>query len=122
MFRMAVKEVESWVLADQEGFSRYFEIPKQKMPQIPDQLPDPKQSLVEIIKKYCRNKNFRENIIPHPKSGALTGPGYNSTLVPFINKKWSVKRASKTSDSLNRCVKALISLQSKKLKEPGKNP
>ena len=113
VFRVAVKEVESWILADQGGFSHYFEIPKQKMPHTPDQLPDPKQSLVGIIKKYCRNKTFRENIVPQPKSGALTGPGYNSALIPFIEKKWSVKQASQTSNSLNRCVRALISYEEK---------
>ena len=48
IFRIAVREVESWLLADDAGFARFLGIAKHKMPRDPDDLNDPKQTLIAL--------------------------------------------------------------------------
>ena len=42
MFRVAVREVESWLLADGESLAKYPNVRVNQMPRTPDSLPDPK--------------------------------------------------------------------------------
>lgn len=107
IFRVAVLEIESWILADSKGFSEYFKVPKEKLHDNPDKLKDPKRFLVNIIKKCCKEKSYRESIIPDKNSGAVVGPAYNSAMIQFIEKKWSPKRAINVSTSLKRCIQAV---------------
>ena len=112
LFRIAVREIESWLLADRIGFSHHFKIPKQKLPENPDSLEDPKQFLVNTIQRYCKSKNHKENIVPQKTTGAVVGPAYNLSLIQFIESDWNVERAGQNSSSLKRAVKALKSLSS----------
>ena len=105
--RLAVREIESWLLADKSGFCGYFNIPKDRLMARPDDLPDPKQFLIRMIKQYCKNKNYRDGIAPYGESGAVQGPAYNQTLIPFVQKAWNMRRAGKESPSLSRCFQAI---------------
>ncbi len=107
VFRVAVRETESWILADRNSFCKYFNIPKQKMVKDPDKLSDPKQFLINIVRQYDKNKERRESVVPHRKSGAIVGPDYNSTLIHYIEHYWDVRKARQASDSLDRSVKAV---------------
>ena len=113
IFRVAVREIESWILADINGFYNYFTIPKQKLSSNPDKLNKPKQHLVNIIDQYCKKRTYKENIIPYKNSNAIVGPGYNSEMIKFIHNSWNVERARKNSESLNRCIMALKAFHSK---------
>ena len=112
LFRIAVREIESWLLADRTGFCKRFKIPKQKLPKNPDSLEDPKRFLVNIIRQYCKDRNYRENIVPQKTTGALVGPAYNPSLIQFIENDWNIERAGQSSSSLKRAVKALKNLYS----------
>ena len=107
LFRVAVREVESWLLADRAGFCDYFKISSQKLQKDPDSLRNPKEFLIHIINKYCKNRNYREDITPQEKTGALTGPAYNVRLIQFVKTKWSAKKAEKNSLSLRRAINAV---------------
>lgn len=106
IFRVAVREVEAWLLADIEGFSKYTGISKANFSNAPDEIQDPKTEMMRLIKR-CRKRHVREDILPKDQY-AKVGPNYNERLMEFVNKYWSINRAAKRSDSLRRAMDHLL--------------
>lgn len=50
IFRVAVKEVEAWLLADSKHLSSYLGIRSSLIPTDPDSLPDPKATIIEVVR------------------------------------------------------------------------
>lgn len=107
LFRIAVREVEAWLLADRKGFARYLGIAIESISLDVESIKDPKQTLIELTKK-SRNRRIREAIVPGSKSDARQGPDYNGALITFVNEFWDIKAAMKNSVSLKKTVKAVI--------------
>lgn len=107
LFRIAVREVEAWILADSKGFTRYLGIAIESIPLEVESIKDPKQTLIKLTKK-SRNRRIRESIVPSSNSDARQGPDYNGALITFVNKFWDIKTAMKNSISLKKTVKAVI--------------
>jgi len=106
MFRIAVREVEAWLLADREGFAGFLNISTANMPMDVEAVQDPKRALVNLAKK-CKSRSIRDAIVPRLGVTAIQGPDYNGTLMRFVRDHWDVSRASKHSDSLARTVRAV---------------
>ena len=106
IFRIAVREVESWLLAHAEGFAKFLGVSEQIIPRDPETLIDPKQSVIAIARR-SRNRVLREAIVPKDKSDARIGRDYNGQLAAFVNDHWSVSAALKRSQSLYRAMRAL---------------
>lgn len=104
LFRVAVREVESWLLADREGFGGFLRISTANFKTAPDLLPDPKAEVFRLTKK-CRLRDLREHILPLPQ--ATIGPGYNLVIPRFARETWSPESARARSPSLDRAMKAL---------------
>lgn len=102
IFRIAIKEVESWLLSDIDGFSKYTGISKTNFFDNPEELLDPKNELIQLMRR-CRKRDIREDILPKDEFASI-GPNYNARLGEFVNKHWSINRAAKRSDSLQRAV------------------
>ena len=105
LLRIAVREVESWLLADREGFSQFLGIALNLVPKEPDYIPDPKKALFDLVAK-SRHRRLREAILP-THSTARCGPDYNGTLIRYLTDKWDLSRAAACSGSLSRTVRAL---------------
>lgn len=105
LFRIAVKEIESWLLADNIGFSSFLGINIYLIPENTDIIDKPKQYLINLVKKSPKRK-LREAILPINAS-ARVGPDYNGQLSIFINSIWNITRAMKNSESLNRTINTL---------------
>ncbi|WP_345991556.1 DUF4276 family protein [Sulfurimonas sp. HSL-1716] len=103
-FRIVVREIESWLLADKEGFSQFLNIPIANFVNNPDELNDPKNEVFRVVKKSNKRK-YKEAILPN--SGASIGPAYNSTIKEFIDNYWDLNRAMKNSPSLKKTIDAL---------------
>lgn len=101
LFRVAVREAESWVLADRSAFAGFLGIGEARVPLDPDILPDPKQSLLELV-SHSRKRSLRQEILPAPNSTSPVGLGYNENLCRFVAHQWSVERAIANSPSLFR--------------------
>ncbi len=101
IFRVAVMEVEAWIMADREAFARYLNIPVNKIPHEVDSIADPKQFLVNLARR-SRNTNIRKDLAPQSGSTATVGPDYNSKLSSFIIEEWDINVARNHSPSLNR--------------------
>lgn len=79
------------------------------MPETPDDLPDPKTTLVNLARR-SRRRDVKIQMVPEPGLSTTTGPGYSAFLIDFIRTKWNVNAAAQRSLSLRRCLDALRSL------------
>jgi hypothetical protein len=101
LFRIAVREVESWLLADRSGFADFARAPLSKIPAKPESLFDPKDTLINIIRRYG-SRDVQADILPKARSTAKEGMRYNERLACFVRDFWSPDRAAQVSDSLHR--------------------
>jgi hypothetical protein len=104
LFRIAVREVESWIMADRNGFAGFIGVAAKNIPDRPDELIDPKSSLFSIVHR-SRNRELKAAILPAPN--ARTGPGYNMVLQRFVRDFWDVSAARTASPSLEKALMAL---------------
>jgi len=102
IFRIAVREVEAWLLADVEGFSKFTGISEANFRANTEEIVDPKAELLQLVKR-CRIRKIKEDILPKNEFAAV-GPNYNGRLGEFVMKYWSISRAAKRSDSLKRAI------------------
>lgn len=107
IFRIAVREVESWILADRKGIAAYFNIPVVLVPDTPDLLQDPKNTLIQLAKR-SRKRVIREDIVPI-NANASIGPNYNGCLSEFVYKSWDIEQAITRSPSLLKAYNQLKS-------------
>lgn len=110
IFRVAVREVESWLLADREGLADFLGVTDVVIPVQPDELPDPKQSLVNVARR-SRTRRLRESIVPRRGSTAPQGPDYNGCLGDFVRNHWNRNGAMQRSPSLSRAWNRLIAFE-----------
>jgi len=104
LFRIAVREVESWLIADRDALASLLGIHKSNFSADPDSLDDPKVYLLDIIRTKGKRKMHREML---PGHNSRIGPEYNSVLSGFILKHWNPERAADNSLSLRRALEAL---------------
>jgi hypothetical protein len=111
-YRIAVREVEAWLLADRIGFANYFDVPISDIPERPDELTDPSESIVNIVRR-SRSRVKRRAVVPATGSSVAFGPLYEAELIEFGSQHWSLPRAAGGSDSLARARRALQQLGKK---------
>lgn len=110
--RIAIREVEAWLIADSERVARFLHIRQSAVPTDPEALTDPKLSLVDLARQ-SRVRAIREDLVPRPGSGRAVGSAYASRLIEFVNDDvagWRPNVAARTSESLERCLRAVHSL------------
>lgn len=110
IFRVAIKEVESWLLAHREAFAEFLGITVSLIPANVDEIADPKQLLINLARK-SRKRKLREAIVPERNSTAKIGKDYNGQLIDFVQNYWQVESAQVNSRSLQRAMNALINFQ-----------
>lgn len=106
IFRVAVTEVEAWLLAHREAFSQFLGIPTDLIPYDLDAIPDPKQLLINLTKR-SKKRHLRDAIVPAQNSTAKTGKDYNGKLIEFVRQNWRVELAKTHSQSLERAFNAV---------------
>lgn len=108
--RIAVRMIESWLLADRISISRFLDVSDSLIPVSPDGEQNPKQTLVNLARK-SRNSVIRRDLVPKAGRSAAVGPGYLSTVSQYVEKKWDPIRASAASPSLKKTVDALRAIK-----------
>jgi hypothetical protein len=101
--RIAVKEVEAWLLADREKLSSFLRVSAARLPVQPDTVSHPKELIVELARS-SRNREVRADIVPRLGSGRIVGVGYTGRLSEFVGLHWRPEVAAAECDSLRRCV------------------
>lgn len=99
VLRVAVREVEAWLLADHEAIQRLLG-KKGQLPVDPDALSDPKQRLLQLAR--LANRDVRRDLVAEKGAIAAQGIAYNARLCEFVSKDWDPQRASLRSESLRR--------------------
>lgn len=116
IFRVAVDEAESWLMADRHGLADWLGINVDLIPKA--SLRDAKKAIVELNFDYkpslflMRNlaivsskSELRNALIP--LNGAKKGPMYNTALIPFIRSIWNPEAASLNSYSLSKAIERI---------------
>lgn len=104
--RIAVKAVESWLLADRDKLAEFLSIKVGRIPASPDEVVTPKHELVELARR-SRRRAIREDMVPTPGTSARVGPGYTARIIEFAAERWRPEVAKRSSPSLARCIVAL---------------
>lgn len=105
IFRIAIKEVEAWLLADKEGLSEFMKVSLANFPTAPENETDPKRTLIQLAKR-SRIRRIREDIVPINEN-AKVGPNYNGCLMEFVFEKWDILNAMSSSRSLEKAFSKL---------------
>lgn len=101
--RIAHSMTESWLLADVEGFSKFFGVSAARMVPNPDLLSNAKHEVLRLCQK-SRSRRIKEDMV---RGNGETGPLYVSRINEFASKHWNVANACGRSESLRRAVERL---------------
>jgi hypothetical protein len=101
--RIAVREIESWLMADAEALGRFLGVSPGIIAKAPECLDRPKAEMVSLARRSNRAV-VRRAMIPDPASGRSVGPAYESCMIEFAQRHWSPERALRDNraPSLNR--------------------
>ena len=105
-FRIAVREIEAWLLADRDSIAHFLGVNLADVPTNPEEIANPKQTMVALATN-SRRREIRQDMVPRATSGRVVGPAYSSRLIEFAENAWQPQVASRSSDSLNRCLACL---------------
>lgn len=101
--RLAVRMIESWVMADRESFAMQLGVRLAKVPAYPDLLDHPKRTVVELA-RHSRKKAVKQALVP--TGASLVGAEYTSFMARYVESKWELDRARVNSPSLERaCIR-----------------
>jgi hypothetical protein len=108
LLRVAVREVESWLLGDALGLGSFLRLRNPPSIADPEALQDPKH---EVLTCALRSPSrwVRESLVwRDDDSGQLCqGPDYNGTLSRFVNGPWNLDAAKQKCRSLARLCAAV---------------
>jgi hypothetical protein len=108
-FRIAVRAVEAWLMADRERIAQLLRVSVARVPSSPDHVEDPKLELVSLARK-SRSSSIRREMVPTSSSCRRVGPLYVQNMIRFVEDRstgWRPEIAAEHSDSLRRCIRAL---------------
>jgi hypothetical protein len=112
-FRVAVRAVEAWLMADRKHLARFLAVNIARIPQNIEAVDHPKLTMVEIV-RHSRRREIREDMVPRAGSGCVVGPAYTARLIEFVMSPkigWRPEVAAERSESLNRCLRCLHRLK-----------
>lgn len=109
LFRVVVREVEAWLLADAVGLRDFLSLKSARIPPQPEDRIDPKADIVSLC-RGARPTQMRADLIPDRGSTAKVGVGYNLHMVRFVRDHWDPARAAQNAPSLARARRRLAEL------------
>lgn len=106
LLRVAVREVEAWVLADRARFARWVGVAENEVPPAPEMCRDPKTDLLNLVKK-SKNRELKAGLLPKKGAPSKVGLEYNDLLCAFVSNEWCVDDAALLAPSLERAIRRL---------------
>jgi hypothetical protein len=101
VLRVAVHEVEAWLLADPDAIRELFgQRASKRLPDNPDSVPEPKEMLLRLAELAPRP--VREDVCKERGGISSQGLGYNARLCDLVAATWNPERAAARSESLRR--------------------
>jgi len=108
LVRIAVREAEAWLLADNIELPKHISVAPALFPADVENLPDAKQKLLNLVRK-SKKKTLVPRLCPAPKSTAVIGPEYNDFFAEFVLYSWNFECARGRSRSLQRAYERVKS-------------
>jgi hypothetical protein len=105
-FRIAVRQVEAWLMADAEALATFLSVARGKIPADPEGLDHPKTTMVNLARQ-SRRKAVRADMVPRQGSGRQIGPAYTSWLTEYVESRWRPEVAAQRAESLRRAIACL---------------
>jgi hypothetical protein len=109
-FRLAVRSIESWLMADPETLANYLHISVAQITHRPDFVSHPKDELVNLA-RLSTKPNIRKDMVPEPGKSRRIGAGYEGRINDYSQKYWRPQVARQHSPSLHRAIAALERLR-----------
>ena len=109
VFRVAVRELESWLMADRNTFAEFAHIALAKVPLQPDGITDPKQTLINLS-RHSRSSKIRNGMVPARGTSASEGVSYTPLLTAYCRNHWRPDIAAEASPSLSKALTRLNEL------------
>ena len=106
IFRVAVREVEAWLLADRRNMADFLAVPVADVTIAPESSADPKIEIVDLARRSS-SQDVVELMVPLPGSSVEVGRSFEMKLRQFVKDSWDIAEAAKNSNSLTRAVAAL---------------
>jgi hypothetical protein len=105
-FRVVVRAVEAWLLADRSSVARWLQVPYASVPPSPEALDDPKAALVQLARR-SQSRWLRDAMIPAAGTRTKVGAGYTGAAIEFVTEHWQPRAASLNSPALAGCLRAI---------------
>jgi hypothetical protein len=109
-FRIAVREVEAWLMADRVAFADALGVRVSAIPTQPEAIADPKLVVVNLARR-SRKRDIQLGLVPEAGAGITIGPEYSAWMSNFAESTWDPDRACETA-VVPSLVGALRSIQS----------
>jgi hypothetical protein len=105
-FRVAIRQVEAWLMADAEALASYLAVAQGRIPGDPEGVPNAKTEMVNIARR-SRRRAIRQDMVPREGSGRPVGPAYTSRLIEYAETHWRPAVAARHTESLRRAIACL---------------
>lgn len=106
IFRVAEKQVESWLLGCRSQFASFLRIQENLIPRNVDEIDNAKALVIDLARRSPK-RQLRLDIVPREGSTAKVGPDYNGRLIHFVESVWDPNVAGELSPSLRRAMEVL---------------
>lgn len=109
--RIAVRQIESWLLSDRMAISEFLRVPVGRVPLQPEALDNAKLATVNLA-RHSASRRIRASLVPRTGSGATEGPEFAAMMVSFAQEHWRPERAAGLVEgsSLVRAINCLTRL------------
>lgn len=105
-FRVVVRAVEAWLMADQQTLASYLSVRPARITEVPEGVDHPKDEMVALARQ-SRRKDILQDMVPRERSGRRVGPAYSSRLIEYVQEHWRPEVAARRSESLQRAIRCL---------------
>lgn len=106
--RVAVREVEAWLLADRQRLADFLSISPARVPRDPEMIIGPKECLLRLALRAPRR--LRDDLVIEEHGNVRQGPGYNQQMTSFVFSDWSPQDAALHAQSLERAINCVTML------------
>jgi hypothetical protein len=105
-FRVAVRQVEAWLMADADKLAAYLSVARRRIPEDPEAIPNAKVEMVNLA-RASRRRDIQHDMVPRQGSGRAVGPAYASRMIEYAQTHWRPEVAAQRADSLRRAIECL---------------
>jgi hypothetical protein len=110
VLRVAVREVEAWLLADPDNMADFLRLTPKDLPSNVETVAHPKEEIVRLA-ALSPDAEIRESLVPRASSTATTGRLFTRCLTGYVRNLWDIDAAARNADSLLRTLRALRSFR-----------